>query len=64
MKGYWRWPRYWATPRIAFVPADFWIGVFYKSEHPGRVSCQHDVWMTIVPMFPLHVRYWHKGPDA
>lgn len=41
--------------RLEFKPADLWIGVFPKKNGPML-----DVWICLVPMFPIHIRWFFR----
>lgn len=41
--------------RIEFKPQDLWVGVFWKKNGPLL-----DVWICLVPMLPIHVRWFFK----
>ncbi len=45
--------------RIEYEPRDLWIGVFYKRTYLDH-GWGHwmDMWICIVPMFPIHITYY------
>ena len=45
--------------RFEFKPQDLWVGAFWKSRaYAGGRST--DVWLCLLPMFPLHVSWWRQ----
>ena len=49
--------------RIEFKPQDLWIGVYWKKTYcqtdDGKKLFSTDVWICIIPMFPLHLSFFH-----
>jgi len=47
--------------RLEFQPRDFWIGAYWKPcwSLDVRLPVYTDLWVCLVPMFPLHLR-WRK----
>ncbi len=46
-------PKLWIC-RIEFKLQDLWVGVFWKNT-----TYQFDVWICLVPCFPLHIGWVH-----
>jgi hypothetical protein len=42
--------------RFEFKPADCWIGL-YTAIQPWRYSETREVWVCVLPMLPLHLRW-------
>jgi len=51
---------------LEFKLQDIWIGVFWKKdlkvtyERLNRSSIRIDVWICLIPMLPLHIRWWKR----
>lgn len=41
--------------RIEFKPQDFWVGVYWKRTYDKVYMDYLDIWVCIVPMFPIHI---------
>ena len=39
--------------KLEFKPQDFWIGVFWKNTLD-----KFDLWICLIPMFPIH--FWRE----
>lgn len=50
--------------KFEFKLQDFWIGVFWKTFDckvvVGVVPFVTDIWICLIPCFPLHIQLWHK----
>ena len=48
--------------RVEFKPQDLWVGLFWRRETIAAqvFGWDVDLWICLVPMFPLHVS-WHYG---
>jgi hypothetical protein len=57
--------------RLEFVPADCWVGVYWRRKTepagygtvrtPGTMS-RLDVWVCVVPCLPLHLTFFRNYP--
>lgn len=46
--------------RLEFKPADLWVGVYLERKlrlTAGYTWTELHAWITIVPMFPLHISF-------
>ncbi len=43
---------------LKFEPRDIWVGVYWKRS---TILKRLDFWICIVPMVPLHIRWWRAG---
>lgn len=56
------------TIRLEFKPQDCWIGVFWKrgryhNSATGEVGSMTDVWICVLPLLPVHIRWFHSLAD-
>lgn len=50
--------------RLEFKLADLWVGAFFrKLKAPGLRARQYDVWICLIPCFPIHFT-WHRKPET
>jgi len=58
--------------RLEFKPQDCWVGVYWRRTPWGGMyldrgwlqGCVTDVWICLVPMLPIHIRWGRGKPDA
>ncbi len=43
---------------LEFKPPDFWIGAFWQKTN----KWQKDIWVCILPCFPIHFVWWRSKP--
>ena len=53
----WRWEL--RSIRVERKWEDCWVGAYWKLQRCGHVGLL-DVWICIIPCFPLHLRYHRK----
>ena len=44
---------------LEFKPQDMWIGIYWKYNKAvySKKIKKYDVWVCLVPMFPVHISY-------
>jgi hypothetical protein len=60
---YWRLPRY-RRIRLEWKPEDLWVGLYWRYGDGRSVSCEHNIWLCIVPTLPIHITYWHEAEEG
>ena len=54
--------------RLEWKPQDCWIGAFWKrgkyhNSETGDTGTMTDLWICLVPMLPVHVRWFRSRGD-
>jgi hypothetical protein len=50
--------------KIEFIPNDLWVGIYWKRTNAildsGPSAAATDVYVCIIPCFPIHITVWHR----
>lgn len=48
------------TVKLEVKKQDCWIGVYWETKKFPSGLVNHDVWVCIIPMLPIHI-HWYSG---